>query len=78
MKKKLVHHLLVILTIISNLFFTGCAVKRQSAQLLLKASPWHFPEEAALATLSPERLNSSFTAPSGSSSFTVKMSFRVL
>ena len=73
MKKKSVHYVLLILTIISNLFFTSCAVKRQSAKLLLQASPWHFPNGAALSTLLPERSNATFTAPSDSSSFTIKM-----
>jgi hypothetical protein len=71
MKKKLVFCLLA--TIISNLFFTGCAVKRQPTQLLLQASPWHFPELSAPTTLSPERSTGTFTVPFDSSSFTIKM-----
>lgn len=73
MKKNDIHYLLVVLIITSNLFFVGCAVKRQPAKLLLKASPWQFPGSPALATLSQERFTGTFTATSDSSSFTIKM-----
>jgi hypothetical protein len=73
MKKNRVYCLLVISTIISNLFFSGCSVKPESAQLLLKASPWHFPGGSALSILSPEKRTGTFAVPSDSSSFTVKM-----
>ncbi|SKC20628.1 Sucrose-6-phosphate hydrolase SacC, GH32 family [Dyadobacter psychrophilus] len=67
------HYLLVALAITSSLFLTGCAVKRQPAQILLRSSPWHFSQGSALSTLSAEKPAGTFKAPSDSSSFTIKM-----
>jgi hypothetical protein len=73
MKKKLAYWPLAILITLCNLFLTGCSTNRQPTQLLLQASPWHFPERPALAGLSPERGTATFSAPSDSSSFTIKI-----
>lgn len=73
MKKKLVNFSLVILMIIGSLLSTGCAVKRPAVQLVLRSTPWHFSEGAALSTLSPEKAKATFRAPFDSSSFTIKM-----
>ena len=77
MNKKLVNSSLVILVFIGSMLVTGCAPKRQAVKLLLQSSPWHFPKESALSALSTEKTNGTFTAPSDSSSFTIKMSVKL-
>ncbi len=73
MKKKSANSSQVILMIIGILLLSGCAVKRQTVQLVTRSSPWHFPEGSALSALSPNKANVTFKVPSDSSSFTIKM-----
>ena len=73
MKKELANSSLVILMIIGSLLLPGCAVKRQAVQLVLRSTPWQFSEGSALSGLSPDKTNTTFTAPFDSSTFTIKM-----
>jgi hypothetical protein len=73
MKNKLTDYHLAILLIIGHFIFSGCAQKRPAAELVLRATPWQFSAGPAVQTLSPQKTSGTFTAPSDSSSFTIKI-----
>ncbi|HKG06103.1 MAG TPA: hypothetical protein VKB19_06595 [Pedobacter sp.] len=73
MKNRLICSYWVILVTVGSMLCAGCAGKRQALQLLLKSSPWQFSEGSALSTLSSKNNKATFSAPSDSSSFTIKL-----
>lgn len=73
MKTRSFNSFLVIVLVLSSLTFQGCVEKRQAVKLVLRSSPWNFPQGSALSTLSPQNTKATFRVPSDSSSFTIKM-----
>ncbi|MEJ7643917.1 MAG: hypothetical protein WKF87_04955 [Chryseolinea sp.] len=71
--KKLVSSSLVKWMNIGSRLFLGCTVKQQNTKLILQSSPWQFSGGSALSALSPEKTNATFSSPSDSSSFTIKL-----
>ncbi|RZM23861.1 MAG: hypothetical protein EOO88_24795 [Pedobacter sp.] len=59
--------------LLSGILLSGCAGKRAGTKIILRSAPWQFSEQPALSSLSKEKPKAIFTAPSDSSSFTIKL-----
>ncbi|TCD01307.1 glycoside hydrolase family protein [Pedobacter psychroterrae] len=70
---KLSNYRVLVWMICGCLILMGCAEKRSAVQLQLASAPWHFSETPATSMLSAVQSNATFTAPSDSSRFTIKM-----
>ncbi len=70
---KLSNYSVLVWMICGSLILMGCAEKRSAVQLQLAAAPWHFSETSATSVLSAVQSIATFSAPSDSSRFSIKM-----
>lgn len=75
-RKKTASAILKVLILIGIIFTNECVAQKSQVKLVLQSAPYQFEETKALSRLSPQHKSASFTAPSDTSSFTIKLSVK--